>query len=233
VNSHTKKPVKSIVIVGGGSAGWLVAGWLASDHIANDSREVSITLIESPDVKTIGVGEGTWPTMRSTLQKIGISEVEFLRTCSASFKQGTKFHGWVTGGDDDFYYHPFSVPAGYADINLAWHWQGQRDSVSFANAVGPQSYLCDRDLAPKQLATPEYAYVANYAYHLDAGKFAELLQSHCTKTLGVRHIPDHVTSINGGFTARKNSDASNNYTATEDAANSRAILNSTGSGNNI
>ena len=60
-----------------------------------------------------------------------------------------------------------------------------------------QGQLCDRYLAPKQLATPDYAFVANYGYHLDAGKFAELLQEHCTARLGVRHISDHVTGING------------------------------------
>ena len=60
-------PIKRIVIVGGGSAGWLTAGLLAGEHIARSGRDVSVTLIESPDVKTIGVGEGTWPTMRSTL----------------------------------------------------------------------------------------------------------------------------------------------------------------------
>ena len=189
--------INRIVIVGGGSAGWLVAGLLASEHIARSGRDVSVTLIESPDVKTIGVGEGTWPTMRATLQKIGLSETEFLTACSASFKQGTKFVGWVTGAEGDAYYHPFTVPAGYASLNLVPFWQAQRDKVSFVDAVSVQGRVCDGDLAPKQATTPEYAAVVNYAYHLDAGKFAELLQRHCTGQLGVRHILDHVTAING------------------------------------
>jgi tryptophan halogenase len=189
--------INRIVIVGGGSAGWLSAGLLASEHIARSGRDVSITLVESPDVQTIGVGEGTWPTMRSTLQKIGLSETEFLTACSASFKQGTKFVGWVTGEEDDTYYHPFTVPAGYASLNLVPFWQAQRDSISFVDAVSVQGRVCDHDLAPKQATTPEYAAVVNYAYHLDAGKFAELLQRHCTEKLGVRHVLDHVTAING------------------------------------
>jgi tryptophan halogenase len=210
---HSEKPTNEIVIVGGGSAGWLMAGLLASEHIGKGHSDVSVTLIESPDVKTIGVGEGTWPTMRSTLQKIGITETEFLLKCSASFKQGTKFVGWVTGESTDVYYHPFTVPAGYADINLVAHWQEQREKVTFVDAVSVQGYLCDRDLAPKQSTTPEYAFVANYAYHLDAGKFAELLQEHCTSLLGVRHVVDHVTRINGAkdedigsVTTKKNGD---------------------------
>jgi tryptophan 7-halogenase len=77
------------------------------------------------------------------------------------------------------------------------HWQPTRNEISFVNAVSPQGYLCDRGLAPKQAATPEYAAVANYGYHLDAGRFAALLQKHCTTRLGVRHVLDHVTAING------------------------------------
>jgi tryptophan halogenase len=188
--------INRIVIVGGGSAGWLTAGLLASEHIARSGRDVSVTLIESPDVKTIGVGEGTWPTMRATLQKIGLSETEFLKACSASFKQGTKFVGWVTGEANDTYYHPFTVPAGYASLNLVPFWQAQRDNISFVDAVSVQGRVCDQDLAPKQATTPDYAAVVNYAYHLDAGKFAELLHRHCTEKLGVRHVLDHVTGIN-------------------------------------
>ena len=197
MTSQSQKSIKDIVIVGGGSAGWITAGLLASEFIDNTHQEVNVTLIESPDVKTIGVGEGTWPTMRSTLQKIGISEAEFLKECSAAFKQGTRFVGWSTGDEDDVYYHPFSAPAGYGRINLVPYWQEVRDEVSFVDAVSTQGYVCDRNLAPKQDTTPEYAQVLNYAYHLDAGKFADLLQRHCTSRLGVRHIVDHVTGING------------------------------------
>jgi tryptophan halogenase len=189
--------VSKNVIVGGGSAGWLTAGLLASQLSGDTNAPVEITLVESPDVKTIGVGEGTWPTMRTTLQKIGITEAEFLTRCSASFKQGTKFVAWSSGHEDEYYYHPFSAPAGYGELNLAPYWQDEKDRVSFVDAVCVQGHLCDRKLAPKQLATPEYAFVANYGYHLDAGQLAGLLQEHATSRLGVRHIRDHVTKING------------------------------------
>ena len=71
--------VREIVIVGGGAAGWLTAGTIAAGHNAGDETGISVTLIESPDVPTIGVGEGTWPTMRRTLGRLGISETEFIR----------------------------------------------------------------------------------------------------------------------------------------------------------
>lgn len=188
--------VKHVVIVGGGTAGWLAAGLIAAEHRSNSSRGLQVSLVESPDVKTIGVGEGTWPTLRQSLQKIGISETDFIRRCDASFKQGAKFARWTTGEEDDFYYHPLILPQGYYDANLVPHWQLLAGEMSFADAVSCQGYLCEAGLAPKQITTPEYAAVANYAYHLDAGKFAQLLQKHCTENLGVTHILDHVTAVN-------------------------------------
>lgn len=190
------KQIKNIVIVGGGTAGWLTCAVIAAEHCANSDNGMRVTLIESPDVKTIGVGEGTWPTMRGTLKKAGISETDFFRECDAAFKQGAKFAKWVTGAQDDAYYHPLVLPQGYNEVNLAPFWQAHADKVSFADAVSFQSQLCEQGLAPKQASTPEYAHVANYAYHLDAGKFASFLQKHCTEKLGATHILDHVSAVN-------------------------------------
>ena len=66
--------IRNIVIIGGGSAGWLSAGIIAATYAsAADGVGLRVTLIESPDIKTIGVGEGTWPSMRRTLKRIGLS----------------------------------------------------------------------------------------------------------------------------------------------------------------
>ena len=91
--------VSRIVIVGGGSAGWLSAGVIAAEHRIDSQAQqpFELLLIESPDVPTIGVGEGTWPSMRTTLQRIGLSETDFIRECDASFKQGTCFRNWQYG----------------------------------------------------------------------------------------------------------------------------------------
>ena len=186
-----------IVIVGGGSAGWLAAGVIAAEHRIDPDgpQPFELLLIESPDVPTIGVGEGTWPSMRSTLERIGLSETDFIRECDASFKQGTWFRNWQTGNGDT-YSHPFSVPTGYSDTNLAPHWLALNDAPQFADAVTPQTALFADCLAPKQITTPEYAFVVNYGYHLDAGKFAELLRKHCTEHLGVKHIKANVSEVN-------------------------------------
>lgn len=191
--------IRNIVIVGGGSAGWMTAGVIAAEHMANSKSGVKVTLVESPDVKPIGVGEGTWPTMRATLKKMGVAETDFIRECDATFKQGAKFARWVTGDRDDAYYHPLVLPQGFDQINLVPFWQEEsvKRPISFADAVSFQGHLCERGLAPKQNTTPEYAHVANYAYHLDAGKFSVFLQNHCIKKLGVTHILDHVTKVNG------------------------------------
>ena len=102
------KVIRSIVIVGGGTAGWLSAGIIAARHRARiNSGELTITLIESDNVPTVGVGEGTWPTMPNTLRSIGVSESDFIRECGASFKQGTKFVNWDSDKESSYYYHPF------------------------------------------------------------------------------------------------------------------------------
>lgn len=186
--------VQNIVVVGGGTAGWLTAGVIAARHQGRRPHGFTVTLVESPNVPIIGVGEGTWPTLRSTLRGIGVSETEFFRHCDAAFKQGARFNRWTTGASDDGYYHPLMLPQGFARLNLVPHWLAEREG-SFCDAVTPQGRLCDMGLAPKTIATPEYEALANYAYHLDAGKFASFLQQHCCGKLGVRHVLADVTKV--------------------------------------
>ena len=188
--------VRQIVIVGGGSAGWLVAGVIAAEHQAAAGAGLQVTLIESPDIAPIGVGEGTWPTMRDTLRKIGVPETDFIRECDASFKQGSRFNRWVNGREDDYYFHPFVLPQGYGDTNLVAGWQERHAAIPFADLASFQPHLCVHGRAPKQAVTPEYAAVANYAYHLDAGKFGLFLRKHCVERLGVRFVSDHVVGVN-------------------------------------
>jgi tryptophan halogenase len=188
-------PVRKIVIVGGGTAGWLTAGIIAAKHQGRMPGGFSVTLVESPTTPIIGVGEGTWPTLRTTLAKIGVSETDFIRECDAAFKQGAKFARWTTGAAEDAYYHPLMLPQGFARVNLVPHWLGGGAAESFCDAVCPQGKLCDDGLAPKTIATPEYEADANYSYHLDAGKFAPFMQRHCTTKLGVRHVLADVTRV--------------------------------------
>ena len=188
--------VKQIVILGGGSAGWLTAAVIAAEHIATSARGLQVTVLESPDIMPIGVGEGTWPTMRDTLRKVGVTETDLIRECDASFKQGSKFNAWVNGRENDYYFHPFTLPQGYTETNLVAGWLQRHADVPFADLVSFQPHLCAHGKAPKQVVTPEYAAVANYGYHFDAGKFGLLLRKHCTERLGVKHVLDHVVGIN-------------------------------------
>jgi hypothetical protein len=194
MDRQVDRQVANIVIVGGGTAGWLAAATIAARADPDAAVPLSVTLIESPDVPTIGVGEGTWPTIRRTLSRIGIPEAEFLTACDASFKQGSRFIGWRTGAPDDAYLHPFSMPAEGDPRALVAAWQAGTEP-RFADAVTPQARVCALDLAPRQRAMPDYAGALNYAYHLDAVKLAALLQRHATQRLGVRHVRDHVVSV--------------------------------------
>ena len=185
-----------VVIVGGGTAGWLTAGIIAAKHCLKDSptQETVITLVESPDVKNLGVGEGTWPTMRDTLRQIGISEREFIACCDASFKQASKFVGWSCG-KDEHYYHPFTAPSGYGAVSIADHWCATAKDIDFESWVCAQGAICQQNLAPKLPQMPEYAFSLNYGYHLNAGKFVKMLHQHCVEKLGVNYIQGHVEQV--------------------------------------
>ncbi|HWJ36568.1 MAG TPA: tryptophan halogenase family protein [Steroidobacteraceae bacterium] len=189
------QPVRKVVVVGGGTAGWITAGVLASRYPQRGEDGVEITLIESRQQPPIGVGEGTWPTIRSTLKQIGVSETDFLRECDASFKQGSQFLNWVDGSHADAYYHPFTLPVGYEERNLAPYWLEDPRDRSFAADMCFQAELCSKGLAPKQITTPEFAGLANYAYHLDAGKFGPFLRKHCIDKLGVNHVYDEIVRV--------------------------------------
>lgn len=195
-------PTTKVVIVGGGTAGWITANAIAAENGPDGASGVEIVLVESPDIPTIGVGEGTWPSMRMTLQRIGLSEDRMIRACNASFKQGTRFRGWSGRTDDHGYIHPFSLPKDYATDNPAMSWLASNASTPFAHSVTPQATLIEGGLAPKQATTPEYAFAFNYGYHLDAQAFADLLRQHAVEQLGVAHVTANVE----GIEARPNGD---------------------------
>ncbi|WP_018998455.1 tryptophan halogenase family protein [Hirschia maritima] len=190
-----EKPIEKIVIVGGGTAGWLCAAILASKHLLDPGSNKKIVLVESPDIQSVGVGEGTWPTMRRTLNQIGISEQEFLSKCNASFKQGTRFLGWRDGSQGDDFFHPFSLPVGFPKINPGTAWLENSMGTDFAKVFSVQPHLCELNLAPKHFKTPEYNGMQNYGYHLDAGKFADLLRRHSVQKLNVQHIQANVEQV--------------------------------------
>lgn len=184
-----------VVVLGGGSAGWLTASLLAAAH----RGAIAVTVVEAPDIAPIGVGEGTWPTMRDTLREIGVDEADFVRDCDATFKQGSLFRRWCRDEPQDAYFHPFMLPQGYTDAPLAAAWLGGHGgpgpALPFAAAVSPQPHLCLQGRAPKQTTTPAWAAVANHGYHFDAGKLGPFLRAHAVQKLGVVHVPDEVVQV--------------------------------------
>ncbi|BFM12614.1 tryptophan 7-halogenase [Simiduia litorea] len=193
---QTQHRIDHVVVVGGGTAGWLTAGRIAAQYPPGVGRQVNVTLVESPDIKPVGVGEGTWPTLRTTLMKLGISETDFIRQCDATFKQGAKFSQWLTGTTDDYYYHPLMLPQGFDKVDIATGWRSIEPQQSFSNAVCFQEQVCEQGLGPKLISTAEFGSIANYAYHLDAGKFSEFLRQHVTEKLGVTHVLENVIGVN-------------------------------------
>ncbi|MFK8021757.1 MAG: tryptophan 7-halogenase, partial [Pseudomonadales bacterium] len=185
------KSLRKIVIVGGGTAGWLTAAVVAAHHKNDAANGIEVVVVESSDIPTIGVGEGTWPTMKNTVQQIGLKESDIFKHCHAAFKQGGKFVDWVHG-TGDFYYHPFTFPMGYGRIDLAPYVS---DVSQFAVESNFQHHVCEAGLAPRGLSEEEYKGQCNYAYHLDAGAFGELLKQHSKTKLGVEQIIDTVEKV--------------------------------------
>ncbi len=179
----------SILIVGGGTAGWLSAAIIAAHH-KNRADALQITLVEASDIPTVGVGEGTWPTLRNTVRTIGLDEKELFKTCFAGFKQGGKFVNWVTHNDS--YYHPFTVPLGYGQMDMAPYVE---NIEAFAREANFQEAVCEAGLAPRQVSEGAFQGICNYAYHLDAGAFAEMLKKHCRDVLGVKHMIGTVKDV--------------------------------------
>ena len=97
---------KRVLIVGGGSAGWTTAAYLNAVLNVGDQKIADVSLVESPDVPRIGVGEATIPNINRTLASIGIDETEFMKAVDGTFKQSIRFVNWLDNRQD-FYHHPF------------------------------------------------------------------------------------------------------------------------------
>jgi tryptophan 7-halogenase len=192
-------PKRRILIVGGGTAGWLTAAYLAKALRLSERPHLEITVLESPDIGTVGVGEGTFPTIRSTLQFLGIEEARFIRETAATLKQGIRFVDWAhapQGGRHSQFFHPFEAPYYAEDVNLVPYWLLQDEAARppFAEAMTLQVRVAEAQRAPKRAGEAPYAAPLNYAYHFDALKLAQLLAARALE-LGVRHVQGTVTDV--------------------------------------
>ncbi len=186
---------RTLLIVGGGTAGWLTACALARKL----GTSVQITVIESPDIGVIGVGEGTFPTIRKTLHNLGIDEATFLRETTATYKQGIKFVDWLhtpKPGQHAHYLHPFDPPYAADGVDLVPYWllQNPTNRPPFAEAMTLQPRVAEAERAPKRPHEGGFGGPLTFAYHFDALKFARLLQKHSAK-LGVRHLTGTIDGV--------------------------------------
>ena len=184
---------RKILIVGGGSAGWMTAAHLNA-ALNRDGREVAdISLIESPDVPRIGVGEATVVYIRHFLSVVGIDEQEFLRQVDGTFKQAIKYVNWLDN-KGEYYYHPFNRLRDTPIDRSGAHWLMSDRSIPFAETVSAQPILCEMKLAPQMLGPWDFGPQLSYAYHMNALKFADYLCELSTAR-GVTHHLDHVVDI--------------------------------------
>jgi tryptophan halogenase len=175
----------SIVIAGGGSAGWMTAAAL-SNALQSACR---ITLIESEEIGIVGVGEATIPPIKKFNQSLGLDEFEFIRRTKGSYKLGIQFIDWVEPGRR--YFHPFGTygrPFDMTQVLHLWH-QAQRqgkvsdgvDDYCMAWAAARQARFAP-PLADPRSVLSSY----DYAYHFDASLYAAFLRDYAERRGVVR-----------------------------------------------
>lgn len=202
--------IQKILIVGGGTAGWLTACYLAKALNSTSPQSIQVELVESATIGLLGVGEATFPSIRGTLAAIGLDERRFLTGANATYKQGIQYVNWVRPPDTpgaDRFFHPFSAPsqrAGSPELLPYWLLGGAAKGTTFAQAVTMQGRLVDHGRAPKRASDPDYQGPLNHAFHFDAACFAKTLAEHGS-SLGIkRHLAtvEHVELDEHGAIAR-------------------------------
>ena len=192
----TDKALRRIVIVGGGTAGWMAAAPLAQKLGQGAGPRCEIVLVESPDIGTIGVGEATLPTIRFYNRSLGLDDADFVRRTQASFKLGIEFRDWGRVGHRFFH--------GFGDFGPAienrssfMHW------LRLARAGGMVSHeewstatvmARANRFTPPQGEVPSAANGYAYAYHFDAGLYAAYLR-HYAMQRGAQRIEGTVVDV--------------------------------------
>lgn len=184
---------KKIVIVGGGSAGWMTAAYLDAVLNQPQHRVVDVTLVESPDVPRIGVGEATIPSINHILAAIGIDEVEFLKRVDGTYKHAIKYVNWLDG-EGEGYYHAFGRRRMKPLDHSALNWLRSDRSIPFSETVSAQPALCEAMIGPHGLQPDGRGPQFTYAFHMNALKFADYLCEIATAR-GVTHHLDHLTDV--------------------------------------
>jgi tryptophan halogenase len=181
--------IKKIVILGGGTAGWMSAAYLAKAL----QGTVEITLVESRSISKIGVGEATVPNLQKVFfDFLGLKEMDWMPHCNAAFKTAVKFINWKTGGlngKTDHFYHPFGILPECDGIPLSHYWLYQRKNHNlhdaFDYACFKEPAIMDAKLAPVWMNGQP---AMRYAWHFDAHLVATFLCRFAVTQLHVKHI---------------------------------------------
>lgn len=178
---------KKVVIAGGGTSGWLAAAALGKLF----NKTLDVCLIESDEIGRIGVGEATIPPLRSFHRLLGINEIELIKSMQGTYKLGIEFSNWARKGDN--YFHSFGITGQECwacDFQHFWVAGKQR---GLADAFGAYSPELQAALANKMWAYQEHG--LNFAYHLDAGLYANYLRKHAL-THGVKRVEGIFDKVN-------------------------------------
>lgn len=191
-NTSARVPT-SVLIVGGGTAGWMCASLLQQAWGPQGTR---VTLVESDAIGIIGVGEGSTPKMRRFFARLGIADHEWMPACNGTYKCGIRFPNWSTRPGYESYYHPFFTASDdgfirsfYQNLVLRQH--------NIDTQANPDHYFLSNWVAKKRrapLPAAKLGYQSDYAYHFDARLIGEFLRNWSTAR-GVEHLVDTVTAV--------------------------------------
>ncbi|MGN3975028.1 tryptophan halogenase family protein [Tsuneonella sp. SYSU-LHT278] len=182
-----------VVVLGGGSAGWITACLL---HKQWGPRGGTVTLVESPDIGIIGVGEGSTPQLKALWDHLGIDEAEFISACDATWKLGIRFTGWSARPGYESYFHPFPGPVDLhtepAYVAACAH---ARRGVDLP--VLPDRWFLAARLAEERRRPhpgPDFPFAPSYGYHFDAYKLGAFLRDWAVAR-GVVHLESRVAEV--------------------------------------